>query len=291
MSNLPYPGHSLSTAPDLHSTAPTQFIEIDGITYAYRIFGKKTGLPLVFLHHLTATIDDWDPLVTNGLAQDFQVVLFDNKGVGASGGETPDYIKAMADDATTFIKALGFNKVHLIAFSLGGFVAQQMAIDTPELIGKVILAGTGPKGSEGLDHIPQLLTKAFATAPEDPRLFLFYNATVNSRTLGLDSLARIKKRTENRVPNTAMPSIQAQLKSILGWGEPDNNELNKLKEILHPVLIINGSNDIMVPTINSYRLFQGLPNAWLNLYPDSGHGAIFQYPELFVTEATAFLKT
>ena len=280
----------LTVVPDLHETATTRFIEVSGTKYAYRVFGKETGIPIVFLHHFTATIDDWDPQVTNGLARHFKVVLLDNKGIGASGGQTPDNIKAMADDATAVIKALGFKKVDLLGFSMGGFVAQQIALDTPELVNKLILAGTGPKGSEGISNLPNLMTEAFATAPEDPRLFLFYSKTPESIALGRQSLARVKKRKENRVPGTGMPSIQAQMMSILGWGAADENVCNELSQIKQPALVVNGNNDIMVPTINSYNLFQHLPNARLSLYSDSGHGAIYQYPDRFVKEVTDFLE-
>ncbi|HTI91906.1 MAG TPA: alpha/beta hydrolase [Puia sp.] len=280
-----------AAVPDLHQTAATQFIEVGGTRYAYRIFGKETGIPLVFLHHFTATIDDWDPQVTNGLAQHFKVVLLDNKGIGASGGQTPDNIKAMANDATAVIKALGFTKVNLLGFSMGGFVAQQIALDTPELVGKLILAATSLKGGEGLSNLPNIMKEAFATAPEDPRLFLFYSKTPESIALGRQSLARVKKRKEDRVPATGMPSIQAQVMSILGWAAQDKNVNDELSRIKQPSLIINGNNDIMFPTINSYNLFQRLPNARLSLYADSGHGAIYQYADRFVKEAADFLET
>lgn len=281
----------LAVVPDLHETATTRFIEVGGTKYAYRIFGKETGIPLIFLHHFTATIDDWDPQVTNGLAQHFKVVLVDNKGIGASGGQTPDNIKAMSDDITAVIRALGFTKVNLLGFSMGGFVAQQIALDTPELVNKLILAATSLKGGEGLSNLPDIMKEAFATAPEDPRLFLFYSKTPESIALGRQSLARVKKRKENRVPATGMPSIQAQVMSILGWAAEDKNVYSELSRIKQPALVVNGNNDIMFPTINSYNLFQHLPNAKLSLYADSGHGAIYQYADRFVKEATDFLET
>jgi pimeloyl-ACP methyl ester carboxylesterase len=278
-----------NTVPDLHESAKTQFIEAGGTTYAYRIFGKESGLPLVLLHHFTATIDDWDPRLTNGLAQHFKIVLLDNKGIGASNGQTPDTVKAMADDATAFIKALGFTKVNLLGFSLGGFVAQQIALDSPQLVNKLILAATGPKGGEGIANLPNIMNEAFATAPEDPRLFLFYSKSPESIALGRQSLARVKKRKENRVSPTAMPSIQAQVKAILGWSAENKDASQELGRIQQPSLVVNGNNDIMFPTINSYNLFQHLPNARLSLYPDSGHGAIYQYADIFVKEAADFL--
>jgi pimeloyl-ACP methyl ester carboxylesterase len=281
----------VAVVPDLHETATTRVIEVSGTKYAYRIFGKETGIPIVFLHHFTATIDDWDPRVTNGLAQHFKVVLLDNKGIGASGGQTPDNIKAMSDDVTAVIGALGFTRVNLLGFSMGGFVAQQIALDTPELVNKLILAATSLKGGEGLSNLPNIMKEAFATAPEDPRLFLFYSKTPESIALGRQSLARIKKRKENRVPATGMPSIQAQVMSILGWAAEDKNVYHELSQIKQPALVVNGNNDIMFPTINSYKLFQHLPNAKLSLYSDSGHGAIYQYADRFVKETTDFLET
>jgi len=275
---------------DLHGSAHTQFIEAGGTRYAYRLFGKENGIPLVFLHHFTATIDDWDPQVTNGLAQHFKVVLLDNKGIGASNGQTPDNVKEMADDATAAIRALGFTKVNLLGFSLGGFVAQQIALDSPGLVNKLILAATGPKGGEGISNLPAIMQEAFATAPEDPRLFLFYSKSPESIALGRQSLARVKKRKDDRVPPTAMPSIQAQVKSILGWAAENKDVYDELSRIKQPALVVNGNNDIMFPTINSYNLFQHLPNSRLSLYSDSGHGAIYQYADRFVREVTDFLK-
>lgn len=282
---------TIAVVPDLHGSAKTQFIEVDGTKYAYRIFGKEAGLPLILLHHFTATIDDWDPQVTNGLAQHFKVVLLDNKGIGASDGQTPDNVKGMADDATAVIRALGFTKVNLLGFSLGGFVAQQIALDTPELVNKLILAATGPKGGEGIANLPNIMNEAFATAPEDPRLFLFYSKSPESIALGRESLARVKERKENRVPPTGMAAIQAQVKAILGWAAENKNVYKELSRIKQPSLVVNGNNDIMFPTINSYNLFQHLPNARLSLYSDSGHGAIYQYADRFVREAADFLET
>ena len=281
---------SNSVIPDLHGSARTEYIEVGGNKYAYRVLGEAAGLPLVFLHHFTATIDDWDPLVTNGLAQYFKVILLDNKGIGGSEGQTPDNVKEMADDAAAVIRALGFEKVNLLGFSLGGFVAQQIALDEPELVNRLILAGTGPKGGEGISNLPAVMNEAFATAPEDPRLFLFYSRSSESIALGRQSLARVKKRKEDRVPATSMASIQAQVKAILGWAAEHKNVYDELRLIRQPSLVVNGNDDIMFPTINSYNLFQHLKNAKLSLYADSGHGAIYQYADRFVREVVDFLR-
>jgi len=274
-----------------HHTAPNQFIEAGGTRYTYRIFGKKAGLPLVLLQHFTGTLDNWDPKITDGLAKHFRVILFDNKGIGASGGETPDTIRAMAGDAVCFIQALGIKKVNLLGFSMGGFVAQQIILNAPDLVNKLILAGTGPKGSKDIAGIVKPLTESASMSPDEQKLFLFYGSTSTSRILGQKSLARINKRTVNRDQDTSPDAIEAQLKSILSWAEPDADYLGLLKQIKQQVFVVNGSNDIVVPTINSYVLFQNLPNARLSLYPDSGHGSIFQFPALFLSEAVPFLKT
>ncbi|MBB6271737.1 pimeloyl-ACP methyl ester carboxylesterase [Pedobacter cryoconitis] len=275
---------------DYHQNAPTKFIEAGGTKYAYRSFGNNTGIPLLLLQHFTGTLDNWDPAITNGLARHFQVILFDNKGIGASQGQTPDNIEAMAQDAISFIKALGLKKVNILGFSMGGFIAQQLILDEPALVNKLILAGTGPKGGTGIADIITPLTASSKLGDNDQKLFLFYTHTSASRKMGQQALNRIYKRKKNRDRETTGPAIQAQLKSILSWGQPDAEALNNLKKIKLPVLVINGSHDIVVPTINSYVLFQNLVNARLSLYPDSGHGSIFQFPELFLNEAVSFLQ-
>ncbi len=274
-----------------HNTAPNLFIDIDGIKYAYRTFGNDTGIPLLLLQHFTGTLDNWDPIVTNGLAKHFKVILFDNKGIGASTGETPDNIGTMAQDAISFTKALGIGRINILGFSMGGFIAQQITLDAPDLVDKLILAGTGPKGGERISEIMGPLTESSSMDPYEQKLFLFYGKTETSRTLGKRSLDRINKRKINRDPETGLPAVQAQLASILNWAQPADDSLERLTKIKQPTFIVNGSNDTIVPTINSYIMFQNMPDAKLSLYPDSGHGAIFQFPELFLTESIAFLKS
>ncbi len=276
---------------DYHETAKTQFIETNGTHYAYRVLGDNAGTPLIMFQHFTGTMDNWDPALTNGLAAHFKVILFDNKGIGATNGTAPDNIAAQAKDAEDFIKALGYTKVNLFGFSMGGFITQQIALDQPGLVNKMILAGTGPKGGEGLAEITKPLTETQKMqSDEEVKLFLFYSNTQASREIGKQSLNRIYKRKKDRDPETKQEAVMAQLHSILGWAQPDETMKIRLNAITHPVLVVNGSNDTMVPTINSYIMFQNLPNAKLSLYPDSGHGAIFQYYEEFLAEAVPFLK-
>jgi pimeloyl-ACP methyl ester carboxylesterase len=273
-----------------HQTAATQFVEAGGTKYAYRILGNQEGIPLIMLQHFTGTMDDWDPAVTNGLAQQFKIVLFDNKGVSASEGQTPDNIAEMARNTIEFIKALGYTKVNLLGFSMGGFIAQQIALDEPQLVNRIILAGTGQKGGEGITDIVKPLTASGAMTPDEQKLYLFYAPSESSRELGRQSLARIHSRMVNRDPQATNETITAQLHAIIGWGQADQLALDQLKNIMQPVLIVNGNNDIVVPTINSYTLFQNLPNAKLSLFQDANHGAIFQFHEQFLMEAIFFLK-
>jgi pimeloyl-ACP methyl ester carboxylesterase len=276
-------------ADDAHQRAATRFVDVHGTRFAYRTLGGSSGTPLILLQHFTGTLDNWDPAVTSGLAASVPVVLFDNRGIGASQGQTPDNIDAMAADTIAFIEAMGYAKVNILGYSMGGFIAQQVARSAPALVDKLILAGTAPQGGEGVGDIVKVLGNAASMNPDDQKLYLFYTATPASRALGARSLERIHQRREQRDPDTAKPAVQAQLKSILAWAQPDAQANTRLHEIKQPVLVVNGSNDIVVPTINSYTLFRHLPNARLSLYPDSGHGAIFQYPSQFVREASQFL--
>ena len=275
---------------DYHQSAPTKFIDAGGTRYAYRILGNKPGIPLILFQHFTGHMDNWDPRVTNGFAKSYTVILFDNKGVGASSGETPDNINQMAKDAVTFIKALGYSKVNLLGFSMGGFIAQQIALDEPQLVNKMILAGTGQKGSTGLDGIVVPLTAASKMGPEEQKLYLFYSPSAYSQTLGKEVQQRIHSRKINRDTDATNNSIMAQLHAILDWAKPGADSLDRLTQTRQPVFIVNGNNDIVVPTINSYIMAQHMPNAQLSLYPDANHGSIFQYADLFVSQATDFLK-
>ncbi|TKC62226.1 alpha/beta hydrolase [Pedobacter hiemivivus] len=273
-----------------HQTAVTKFIEASGNKYAYRSFGRKKGIPIVLFQHFTGTMDNWDPTLTNGLAKYFHVILFDNKGIGGSGGQTPDNIEAMAKDAISFINALGYEKINILGFSMGGFIAQQIVFKEPKLVNKLILAGTSHKGGENLTVLVKDLEESANMSPDEQKLFMFYSPSQTSQASGQQSLKRINRRQIDRDPDTKLASIQSQLKSILGWAMTDENSITQLKKIKQPVLVVNGNNDIVVPTINSYILFQNIPNAKLSLYPDSGHGAIFEYADLFLAEAIPFLK-
>lgn len=273
---------------DHFSKAPTQYITIDGTVFAYRRFGKSSGIPLIGFQHFTGTLDNWDPYIMNGLSQDREVIVFDNRGVGNSGGTTPEKVSAMTVDAIAFITALGFDKVDVLGFSLGGFIAQQMAIQQPGLLRKIIMVGTAPQGVKVLHSFPALIEKAMQLTPLERFLFIFFTHSEQSRTKGLATLQRLSERKDDRDKEATASSVEAQLKAITSWGtDPVSIDISKIQ---HPVLIVQGSNDEMMDSDTSYAIFKQLPNAFLSYYPDAAHGSFFQHPERFVNEANFFLK-
>ena len=277
-----------------HETAPTRFVEADGTRFAYRRFGGGGGLPLLFCQHFTGTMDNWDPVITNTLAQEREVTLFDNRGVGSSNGQTPDSIEAMATDALAFVDALGLKQIDLLGFSIGGMVAQQMVLDRPKLVKHLILAGTGPKGGEGIDIgalPPSSVVLADASLSHfDRQQRLFFAPTETSQAAGRAFFERKHWRKDDRDPEATPAVAKAQTIAIKSWGEQRKGErYGRLKEIKQPTLVFNGINDVMIPTINSYILAQHIPDARLVLYPDSGHGALSQYPDQFCAEVKLFL--
>ena len=275
---------------DPSATAPTTFVDVDGRPFAYRRVGAAVGVPLLFLQHFTGTMDSWDPSVVDGFAPTRPVILFDNAGVGRSGGTTPDTVSAMADHALQFVAALGLTRVDLLGFSLGGFVAQVVAARQPDLVRRMILAGTGPEGGEGIRELGAVVARALQASPAEPRLFLFFDQSETSQRAGRAFIERQARRTADRSPESTEQTVGAQLSAIVRWGgSPGAESAARARSIRQPVLVVNGKNDIMIPTINSYVLFPQLPDARLLLYPDSGHGALFQYADEFVREGLRFL--
>jgi pimeloyl-ACP methyl ester carboxylesterase len=270
-----------------HSTAPTEFAEANGIRFAYRRFGSGTGTPLVFLQHFRGGMDHWDPLVTDGLAQSRPVILFDNTGVSGSSGETPSSVDAMATDAAAFLGALGLDAVDLLGFSLGGCVAQALAARPNSPVRRLILAGTAPRGGEPArdPKIPKVAGNP--TPVEDDYLFMFFAPSETSQAAGRAFYARRTARSDD--PPSSMQTLKAQSGAFIGWWRAKDESFAELKRIAQPALVVNGMHDAMIPTDNSYALAKNLPDAQLILYPDAGHGAIFQYPELFVQHAALFL--
>jgi pimeloyl-ACP methyl ester carboxylesterase len=274
-----------------HNTAPTQFVEGDGLRYAYRTLGPSTGTPLVFCHRFRGTMDDWDPAVIDAIAAERPVILFDNAGIGLSTGETPDSTKGMADKAAGFIRLLRLTHVDLLGFSLGGNVAQTVTLNYPDLVRRLVLAGTGPGGGEGIvlagPEIRQVSGRPILGLEE--YLFLFFSPSEESRAAARRYWERVNSRPD-REPAVSEATIKAQVTAIIAWWQGNGSAFPRLGEIKQPVLIANGNNDVMVPTINSYTMAQKIKNATLIVYPDSGHGFLFQYPETFSRHVLEFLK-
>ena len=259
-------------------------MEANGIRYTYRRFGSETGTPLVLLQHFRGGLDNWDPLVTDGLAKGRPVILFNNAGVASSSGETPGTIDAMGDHVTAFVNALGLSQVDVLGFSIGGYVAQAFAVRHPHLVRKLVLVGTGPRHGEPPTD-PRVLQVAGNPAPNlDDFLFLFFAPTETSQAAGKAFWERRYLR-QDQDPQSA----KAQVAAIMEWRQLRGERYAYLKTIRQPTLVVNGNNDVMVPTINSFTLSQHIPNAQLNVYPDSGHGSQFQYPALFVAHTQLFL--
>ena len=274
---------------DYHQTAATQFIAAGETNFAYRVLGDKQGIPLVVISALGNSMDDWDPAVTNGLAKQYKVILFDIEGVGSSSGVTPDNIPEMAKGVVDFINALGYSKVNLLGFSMGSFISEQIALTNPTLINKIILTGTGPKGAEGLSNLPNILATTVGLTPEQVFLASFFASSEASQSAGNLSYERIQKRTINRDAPVSLESATAGLKAVVDWAQPNADALNELKTITKPVLIVQGENDFLVSVKNAIDMSNSIPGAQLIVYKDAGHGAIYQYNEEFITAAVHFL--
>jgi pimeloyl-ACP methyl ester carboxylesterase len=276
----------------VHTTwkdTPTQAINVGSVEFAYRQLGPSTGVPVVFLTHLAAVLDNWDPRVVDGIAATHRVITFDNRGVGASSGSTPRTIEEMATDAVAFIRALGLEQVDLFGFSMGGMIAQVIAQAEPQLVRKLLLAGTGPAGGEGIDKVTRISyldTARGLLTRQDPKQFLFFTRTPNGRRAGKEFLARLQERTSDRDKAISVGAFRAQLKAIHRWGQQQPADLASIHQ---PVLAINGDSDKMVPSKNTVDLARRLPNSQLVLYPDAGHGGVFQFHQDFVRRALEFL--
>lgn len=272
-----------------YAKAPARTITADGVTYAYRELGPKGGIPVVFFVHLAATLDNWDPRIVDPIAKDRHVITFDNRGVGASTGQVPDSVEAMADDAYTFIRALGFDKIDIFSFSLGGFIAQDLVVKHPELVRKLVLTGTGPRGGKDIDKVVGVtywdILRATLTR-QDPKEFLFFNRNATGKPAARAFVQRLQERTVDRDADIKVRAFQTQLKAIQKFGRSAPADLSKLTQ---PTLIANGDNDRMVPSVLSDDLHRRITGSELIIYPDSGHGGIFQFHAKFAPVAVEFL--
>jgi pimeloyl-ACP methyl ester carboxylesterase len=272
-----------------YAGAPARTITAGGVTYAYRELGPKGGIPVVFFVHLAGTLDNWDPRIIDPIAKSRHVIAFDNRGVGASTGQVPDSVEAMADDAYTFITALGLDKIDVFSFSLGGMVAQALVVKHPALVRKLVLTGTGPKGGKGIDKVAgttYLDMLRAALTRSDPKEFLFFNRNAAGKPAARAFVNRLNERTVDRDAPIKVKAFQTQLKAIKKWGRSASDDLSKITQ---PTLIANGDNDRMVPSVLSEDLHRRIKGSELVIYPDSGHGGIFQYHEKFAPVAVEFL--
>jgi pimeloyl-ACP methyl ester carboxylesterase len=273
--------------------APTQFLEVGKQKYGYRRFGSGSGLPLLCLQHFTGTMDNWDPAVTDPLAQGREVILFDNAGVGRSSGSVPNTMADMAAHALAFLDGLGIKTCDVVGFSLGGSVAQQMALERSSILRRLVLVGTAPRGGEDIMHLDK---PSLAKPLSDPTLkgyavlqHIFFAPTETSQKAGKAFIDRLMLRGSDREPISGPEIAQAQMAAFREWEKSTGERFADLKRIPHPTLVVNGVNDEMIPVRNSYWLSENLPNAVLMTYPDSGHGSLFQFAESFTRQVEAFL--
>jgi pimeloyl-ACP methyl ester carboxylesterase len=275
-----------------HQTAPTQFVDAAGIRFAYRRFGNSIGVPLVFNMHFTGTMDHWDPLVTDGLAATREVILFNNAGISSSSGEVPTTFEDMGANAIAFIKALGLKQVDVLGFSIGGCVAQESTLQAPDLVRRLVLVGTGPRGGQNMGTLTPEAQQIFGATykvPEEIWLKVHFTDSETSQAAGRAFLKRFLRRTENRDPEVNETVAPAQIEAIGKWGVQREGSYEYLKTIRQPTLVVNGDNDVIIYSINSWILQQNIPDAQLIIYPDANHGSQYQYPERFVRHVSGFL--
>lgn len=281
--------NSRSGLPTPFIDTANQSIAVNGIPFAYRDTGPATGMPLVLFNHWGAVLDNFDPAIIDGLAQTRRVITTDYRGIGNSGGTAPLTVSEMADDAIQLIRALGLKTVDVLGFSLGGFVAQDIALKAPDLVRRLILTGTGPAGGTGIDKVGTvswpLILKGLLTL-RDPKFYLFFTSSANGRRSASQYLRRLKARKNNRDKGPTPRAFLRQLRAITAWGRQPRQALGRLRT---PTLVVNGDNDLMVPSVNSFELARLIPNAQLVIYEDAGHGGIFQHHADFVAKAQAFL--
>jgi len=272
-----------------YAQAPTRTVSAGGVTYVYRELGPKGGIPVVFFVHLAATLDNWDPRIVDPIAQTRHVITFDQRGVGASTGEVPATLEEAADHAYEFITALGFEKIDIFSFSMGGMIAQDLIVKHPDLVRRLVLTGTGPRGGKDMDKVVGVtywdILRATLTR-SDPKEFLFFNRDATGKAAGKAFVQRLQERTVDRDKDITLKALRTQLKAIQKFGRSTSSDLSTFSQ---PTLIANGDNDRMVPTDLSEDLHRRLNGSQLIIYPNSGHGGIFQFHQEFAPVASEFL--
>jgi pimeloyl-ACP methyl ester carboxylesterase len=272
-----------------YALAPAKTITAGGVRFAYRELGPKGGIPVVFFVHLSGTLDNWDPRIVDAIAANRHVITFDQQGVGASSGRVPGTIEEAAEDAYAFIRALGHDRIDAFGFSMGGMIAQDLVLAHPELVRKLVLTGTGPRGGKDMDKVTRVTYGDIlrsAIARSDPKEFLFFNRDRIGKAAGKAFVARLRERTADRDRPFKVTTLGTQLKAIQRFGRSAPSDLSTITQ---PTLIANGDNDRMVPSVLSHDLHRRIAGSELIIYPNSGHGAIFQYWEKFAPVAAAFL--
>ena len=263
----------------------------NSIEYAYRDLGAG-DVPLVLLQHFRGNLDNWDPALIDDLAAHRRVVTFDNVGVGATTGTTPNTVEAMAHDAIAFIEAMSFQRVDLLGFSIGSFVAQEIALVRPDLLRRVVLASSAPQGAAGMHGWAPEVIGAVGAPETTPQGYIsvFFAPTDTSREAGQQAAGRIfGARTTDRDEPTTWQTRQAQYDAVCAWGIPNHSLLQRAAAIDLPVFVANGDSDPMILPRYSYLLAGLLPDARLKIYPDSAHGFLFQHHSEFAADVNAFL--
>ena len=274
-----------------HAEAPIEPVAADnGIEYAYRDVGSGE-IPLVLLQHFRGNLDNWDPALIDDLAAEGRVVTFNNRGVASTSGLTPSTIEAMAHDAIAFVEAIGFQEIDLLGFSIGSFVAQEIALIRPDLLRRVVLASSAPRGAEGMHGWAPDVISAVGEPEPNPQGYLkvFFAHTPTSRQAGKDAAGRIFGKTANQDAPTTWQTRQAQYDAVCRWGIPNHSLLQRVSGIDLPVFVANGDSDPMILPRYSYLLTGLLPDARLKIYPDSAHGFLFQHHTEFAADLHAFL--
>jgi pimeloyl-ACP methyl ester carboxylesterase len=282
---------SNSNAPVItsYAEAPTRSVAVGDTSYAYRELGPKGGIPVVFFVHLAATLDNWDPRIVDAIAKTRHVITFDQRGVGASTGAVPGTIEEAADHAYEFVTALGFDRIDAFTFSMGGFIAQDLVVKYPELVRRLVLTGTGPRGGQDIDKVVGVtywdILRATLTR-SDPKEFLFFNRNAAGKPAAKAFVERLQERTADRDTDISIKAFRTQLKAIQRYGRSAPSDLSTFTQ---PTLIANGDHDRMVPSVLSEDLHRRIKGSELIIYPDSGHGGVFQYHEKFAPLAAEFL--